>query len=68
MKKEDPNRYPKGWNRRKVEAVIRHYERQTEEEAIAEAATACRNQKTTMMQIPVKLVPAVQKLVAKRAG
>ena len=27
MPKKDPNRYPKGWNRRRVEAVIRYYER-----------------------------------------
>jgi hypothetical protein len=33
---KDPNLYPKGWNRQKVQRMIAHYENQTDEEAIAE--------------------------------
>ena len=33
--KKDPNKYPRGWNRKKVEYLIRHYENQTDEEAAA---------------------------------
>jgi hypothetical protein len=66
--KKDPNRYPKGWDREKVQRVIAHYENQTDEEAIAEDEAAYRNPKTTMMQVPNELVPQVQRLIARRAG
>ena len=68
MKKKPLNRFPKGWNERKVKEVIRHYARQTEEEATAEDEAAYRSTRTTMMGVPVGLVPAVQKLIAKRAS
>jgi hypothetical protein len=66
--RKDPNRYPKGWNRARVQAVIAHYENQTDDEAIAEDEAAWNDPKTTMMQIPTELVPKVRKLLAKRAG
>lgn len=67
-RKKDPNRYPKGWNRRRVERVIAHYENQTDEEAIAEDEAAYNDPSSTMMQVPNELVPRVQKLISKRAG
>jgi hypothetical protein len=67
-RQSDPNRYPKGLNRKKVQALIDYYENQTDEEAIAEAEAAYRDKATTMMQIPNKLVPKVRKLISKRAG
>lgn len=62
--KKDPNRYPKGWNRRKVEALISHYENQNADEAIAEAEAAYRKRKTTLIEVPVKLLPQVRRLLA----
>ena len=53
--RRDPNRYPPGLNRRKVEAIIAHYERQTEDQAVAEDEAAYRNHATTMMGVPVAL-------------
>lgn len=67
-KTKDPNRYPKGWDRNAVEDVIRHYENQSDEDAIAEAEAAYKSTETTMMAIPVKLVSKVQQLIAKQAG
>jgi hypothetical protein len=64
----DPSPYPPGWNRKRVQAIIDHYENQTDDEAIAEAEAAYEAVKTTMMQVPVELVPQVQKLIARRAG
>jgi hypothetical protein len=63
---KDPNRYPKGWNRRKVEAVIRHYENQTDDDAIAEAEAAYKSNRITMMAVPIELVPKVQKLISRQ--
>jgi hypothetical protein len=66
--KSDPNRYPKGWDRKRVENVIAHYESQTDDQAIAEDEAAYNAPDFTMMQVPKRLVPAVEKLLAKRAG
>jgi nanoRNase/pAp phosphatase (c-di-AMP/oligoRNAs hydrolase) len=66
--KNAPNRYPKGWNRQRVQAVIDHYENQTEDQAIAEDEAAYNDATATMMAVPIELVPKAQKLIAKRAG
>jgi hypothetical protein len=63
----DPSPYPRGWNRRRVQALIDYYEKQTDAQAIAEAEAAYASTTTTMIQVPVKLVPSVQRLLA-RAG
>jgi len=67
-RKKDPNRYPKGLNRMKVQAILDHYENQTEDDAVAEDEAAFNDNTITMMAVPVELVPQVQKLIAKRAG
>lgn len=67
-KRKDPNKYPKGWDRKKVDAVARHYENQSDEEAIAEAEAAYADPRVTMMAVPVDLVEAVRRLIARRAG
>lgn len=64
----DPSPYPKGWDRKRVEALIDHYENQSDDDAIAEAEAAYRDGQTAMIQVPLKLVPQVRKLLAKRAG
>jgi hypothetical protein len=65
---KDPNRYPKGLSRRKVAALIAHYEQQTDPEAIAEAEGAYRKRTTTLIEVPVKLLSAIRELIARRAG
>ena len=65
---KDPNRYPKGWDRQRVQKVLAHYENQTDEEAVAEDEAAWRDGSFAMIQVPIELVPAVQKLLSKRAG
>jgi hypothetical protein len=66
--KNPRNRFPKGWSERKVKELIRHYENQSEDEAVAEDEAAYQSTRTTMVAVPVELVPQVQKLIAKRAG
>ena len=69
MKKpKDPNRYPKGLDRRKVQALIEHYDHQSDADAIAEAEAAYRKRNATVIEVPIKLLPAVRKLIARRAG
>ena len=68
MKKKDPNRYPTGWNRKKVEALIRYYDAQSDDAAIAEAEAAYRKRNSALVEVPVKLLPQIRKLLARRAS
>jgi len=62
------NNLPKGWSETKVKRVLEHYERQTEDQAAAEDEAAYRKRTQSFIAIPVKLVPAVRKLIARKAG
>jgi len=60
--------FPEGWDKERVGRVLAHYEKQTEEEAVAEDE-AMREEKTqTLMEIPNELVPTVRELIAKHSG
>jgi hypothetical protein len=58
-------KYPKGWDEDRVNRVLSHYEKQTEDEAVAEDEAAYETRTQTAMDIPVQLVPEVRKLIAK---
>jgi hypothetical protein len=55
------NRYPQGWDARRVKRVLEHYERQTDDEAVAE--DEARTPGDVMMPIPNELVPVVRELI-----
>ena len=57
--------FPPGWNERKVRAVIRHYDRLTDEELAQEIATAPEVSEETLISVPTKLLPAVRKLISR---
>ena len=59
-------KYPAGWDEDRVRRVLAHYERQTDEEAVAEDEAAYQSTTHTAMEVPVELVPAVRGLLAKR--
>lgn len=56
---------PAGWDERRVQRVIAHYEGQTEDEAADEDTRALEDASQTVMEIPRELVPAVRELIAK---
>ena len=58
-------RYPPGWDEDRVLRVLKHYEEQTELEAVAEDEAAFETTTETFMRVPVELVPAVLGLIAK---
>ncbi|HEX4125929.1 MAG TPA: hypothetical protein VHY37_14475 [Tepidisphaeraceae bacterium] len=64
----DKGRLPKGWDGRRVAALADYYDRQSDDDAIAEAQAAYNSAKTAMIQVPIDLVPKVEKLIRKRAG
>jgi hypothetical protein len=55
-------KFPPGWNEKRVRKVLAHYENQTEDEAAYEAKGQ------TVMIVPSKLVPAIRQLLDKRRG
>ena len=59
------NKFPQGWDEKKVRKVISFYEQQTEEEAAAEDEAAFGNQNKTLIEVPKELLPAIRKLIAK---
>lgn len=59
------NRFPEGWNEERVRRVLRHYEDQTEDEAVAEDEAGYDDRTESIVQVPVELVPAVRELIAK---
>ncbi len=61
-------RFPPGWNEDRVRKVLEHYEKQNEEEAVAEDEAAFEGQTDTVMKVPCELVPAVRELIAKRTA
>lgn len=59
------SRFPKGWDEKKVKRVLTHYEKQIEEEALAEDEAAYEDRTQTIIEIPVQLVSIVRELIAK---
>ena len=59
--------FPPGWDEKRVKSLIDHYDNQSDEEAIAEFEAAYEDAKSTMMQIPIELVPEVENLIAENS-
>ena len=66
MKKR--NQFPPGWDEKRVQNVIAHYEQQTEDEAVAEAEEALQDESSMLIEVPMALVPAVRELIAEHVA
>ena len=58
-------KFPRGWNEKRVREVLARYENQTEEEQAAEIETALKAENITMMAVPTDLVPKVLSLIQR---
>jgi hypothetical protein len=58
-------RFPLGWDEKKVRTVLGHYEQQTEDEAVAEDEAAFEDRDQTFMEVPNDLVPKIRSLIAR---
>jgi hypothetical protein len=63
MKKQ---KFPPGWDEKRVQELIAHYENQTEDEEFADIEAARQAEEVTMMAIPTDLVPEVRALLARK--
>jgi hypothetical protein len=59
------SKFPSGWDEKKVRRVLKHYEQQTEEEAVAEDEAAYEDSTQAIMEVPRELVPSIRELIAK---
>jgi hypothetical protein len=62
--KKPLNKYPKGWNKKKIDALVKHYDQQTEDEEVAEDEAAFNDPNQTIVLIPMALLPKVNKLLS----
>lgn len=60
--------FPPGWDERRVQRVLDHYESQTELEAVAADEAAVGVSSSAIMEIPTDLIPVVRELLAKHAA
>lgn len=60
--------FPPGWNERRVQKVIAYYDRQTEDEELAEYEAGMSVDGYSVMMVPRKLVPEVRRLMGRRHG
>ena len=57
------NRFPAGWDEARVRRVLEHYERQTEDEALAEDEATFQLRGQAVMVVPKRLVPEITRLI-----
>lgn len=62
------NQFPPGWDAERVQSVIRHYERQTDDEAVAEDEAARAGSQYACDAVPDELRPVVRERPARRGG
>ncbi len=62
------NKFPPGWDEARVNAVLKHYEEQTDDEAVAEDEAAFHARGQTVMVVPQRLVPAITRLITRETS
>ena len=61
------SRFPEGWDEERVRKVLKHYQDQSEEEAVAEDQAGYEDRTESIVEVPVELVPAVREMIAKHS-
>ena len=61
----EPQKYPAGWDEKRVKDLIAHYEGQTEDEQADEIEAALKDDGITMVAVPTELADAVRALIAR---
>jgi hypothetical protein len=64
--KTSRQKFPPGWDEKRVRKVLEHYENQTEDEAVAEDEAAYQAEGQTVMIVPTDLVPAIRELLGRK--
>jgi hypothetical protein len=67
-KKRIRQRFPPGWNEKRVKEVIAYYDKQTEDEELAEYEAAMKLNGQALMLVPAELVGEIRRLIDRRHG
>ena len=57
------SQYPEGWDEQKVLKVLKHYEEQSELEAVAEDEASFELEDYTYIEVPKKLLSEIRELI-----
>ena len=58
-------RFPPGWDEKRVQQVLSQYENQTEDEEFAEIEAVREGENITFMAVPTQLVPKINALISR---
>jgi hypothetical protein len=61
-------KFPPGWNEKRVREVIAYYDSQIEDEELAEYEEGINLEDLTVMLVPRDLAPEVRELISRRRG
>jgi hypothetical protein len=59
-------KYPAGWDEKRIRKLAEHYDNQIEDEQVAEHEAAFRAKGQTVMVVPTELVPEIIKLINQK--
>jgi hypothetical protein len=59
-------RFPPGWNQKRVQELIAYYDKQTENEELAEYEAAMRVNGRSLLLVPTELVPEIRRFIRDR--
>jgi hypothetical protein len=57
-------KFPPGWDDKRVQALLKQYEEMTEDEQVAEDEAAQQGGAQTVISVPTDLLPAIRQLLA----
>jgi hypothetical protein len=66
--KRKKQEFPPGLDEKRVQDVVTYYDRQTEDEALAEYDAGMKIEGLTVILVPSDLVPEVRRLIRRRRG
>jgi len=58
------NNLPAGRDEKQIQEIIKHYENQTDEEALYEDEYVIENEKETFISVPCELLPKIREIIA----
>ena len=61
--KKDPNKYPPGWDAKKVKKVLDFYDNMTEDEEVKEDERIFSSRSQAYIGVPKALLPMIRQLI-----
>ncbi|HZQ09549.1 MAG TPA: hypothetical protein VFD70_23430 [Anaerolineae bacterium] len=59
------NQFPKGWDEKRIQRVLAHYEKQSADEAAIEDDQAFNRKEGVVVEVPRELMPLIREILAQ---